>query len=102
MNYAIISKRELQNLTTNRASSATFAVFTYIKMNIDTNTGLLKAKIGDEYVNYRTIANRLGYHHTNVRKSIKWLNKHGLIDTHLDKILRGRVRGIDEDKYDKK
>lgn len=91
MPFAQITQREAEILNKNRASGATWAVFAFLKMNFNTKNGMLATTIGDDAINYQTIANRLGYHRTIVRRSVQWLNRHQMVNTYLDKHLRGRV-----------
>lgn len=94
MPFAQITQREAEILNKNRASGATWAVFAFLKMNFNTKNGMLTTSIGDDAINYQTIANRLGYHRTIVRRSVHWLNRHQMVNTYLDKFLRGRIHNV--------
>lgn len=85
---------EIERLTSLKPSGCAYACFLYLRLNIDVDTGILKTQVGDEVLNYNLISEKTGYHLANVRKSIKWLNKNGFINTYIQRQLMGKINKI--------
>lgn len=91
MRYGTYDEKELQKLAKINASGLTMQVYLFIKLNIEVDNGSIKRKIGEDIMNYTSIAKRLGASKSGVKRAVDTLNEHGLLETHVLEQIVGNV-----------